>query len=339
VGESREMRRVADLVSRVAPSDTSVLIVGESGTGKEVVARALHAQSGRKGPFLAINCAAVPESLLESELFGHVKGAFTDARAQRAGLFVEANHGTLFLDEIGDMPLGMQAKLLRVLQERKVRPVGSSEEIPFDARILAATNQDLESAVANRTFREDLFYRINVVRIDIPPLRARREDILPLAQHFLMAAARRSAKPVKGFGEPVAEVLLAYEWPGNIRELENCIERAVALAQFDELTVDDLPTKLRGSRTEEVFSASHDPNDLLPMHVVEERYLRKVLSAVRGNKTLAAKLLGFDRRTLYRKLERWRGESEGEAAESEAEREQESADTDEHSHGEHLPAH
>lgn len=306
-GNSREMRRVADLVSRVASSDTSVLITGESGTGKEVIARQLHEKSGRKGPFLAINCAAVPETLLESELFGHVKGAFTDARAPRAGLFVEANKGTLFLDEIGDMPLGMQAKLLRVLQERKVRPVGGSEEIPFDARILAATNHDLEKAVQARAFREDLFYRINVVRIDMPPLRARREDILPLAQHFLMVAAQRSHKPVRGFGQPVAELLLNYEWPGNIRELENCIERAVALAQFDELTVDDLPSKLRGHREREVFSTSHDPNELPPMHLVEERYLQKVLTAVRGNKTLAAKVLGFDRRTLYRKLERLKG--------------------------------
>ncbi|HVJ20216.1 MAG TPA: sigma-54 dependent transcriptional regulator [Polyangiaceae bacterium] len=305
IGTSVAMQRVADIVNRVAESDTNVLITGESGTGKELVARAVHERSGRKGAFLAINCAAVPENLLESELFGHMRGAFTDARTSRTGLFVEADQGTLFLDEIADMPLGMQAKLLRVLQERKVRPLGATQEIPFDARIVAATNKDLESEVAEKHFREDLYYRINVVRIDMPSLRSRGNDVLLLAQHFLERAAARTGKNVNRLGRLVAERLVNYDWPGNVRELENCMERSVALARFDEITLDDLPVKIREHRPTEVFTVSDDPNDLPAMHVVEERYIRKVLAAVGGNKTLAAKVLGFDRRTLYRKLERY----------------------------------
>ncbi len=305
IGTSVAMQRVADVVNRVAESDTNVLITGESGTGKELVARAVHERSGRKGAFLAINCAAVPENLLESELFGHMRGAFTDARTSRTGLFVEADQGSLFLDEIADMPLGMQAKLLRVLQERKVRPLGATQEIPFDARIVAATNRDLESEVAEKRFREDLYYRINVVRVDMPSLRSRGNDVLLLAQHFLERAAQRTGKNVTRLGRLVAERLVNYDWPGNVRELENCMERAVALARFDEITLDDLPAKIREHRPTEVFTVSDDPNDLPAMHVVEERYIRKVLAAVGGNKTLAAKVLGFDRRTLYRKLERY----------------------------------
>jgi two-component system response regulator HydG len=304
VGESPAMQRVADVVNRVAETNTNVLITGESGTGKELVARALHERSGRDGPFLAINCAAVPENLLESELFGHARGAFTDARAARAGLFVEANGGTLFLDEIGDMPLGMQAKLLRALQERTVRPLGTTNEVGFDARIIAATNRDLESEVSDKRFREDLYYRINVVRIDIPPLRARGNDVLLLAQGFLERLAKRSGKNVVGIGRLVAERLVNYNWPGNVRELENCVERAVALARFNEITPDDLPSKVRDYRPTEVFNLSEDPNELPSMKVVEERYIRKVLAAVGGNKTIAARVLGLDRRTLYRKLSR-----------------------------------
>jgi two-component system response regulator HydG len=305
VGSSPPMQRVADLVSRVADSDANVLITGESGTGKELVARAIHDRSGRSGPFVAINCAAVPENLLESELFGHSKGAFTDARNARSGVFVEANGGTLFLDEIGEMPLPMQAKLLRALQQRTVRPLGATQEVPFDARIVAATNRDLESMVAEKRFREDLYYRINVVRIDVPPLRVRSNDTLILAQYFLERAAKRSGKPVTRLGSQVAERLVSYDWPGNVRELENCIERAIALANFDELTLDDMPAKIREYKATEVFNTSDDPNDLPPMQVVEERYIRKVLKAVGGNKTMAAKVLGLDRRTLYRKIERW----------------------------------
>ncbi len=302
VGESEAMKRMADIVSRVAETDANVLITGESGTGKELVARALHERSGRRGPFLAINCAAVPENLLESELFGHTRGAFTDARTSRSGLFVEANQGTLFLDEVGEMPLGMQAKLLRALQERKVRPLGATQEIAFDARIVTATNRDLEAEVTAKRFREDLFYRINVVRVDVPPLRKRGNDALQLAQFFLGRAAERSGKSVQRLGRAVAEHIMGYDWPGNVRELENCMERAVALARFDEITTDDLPAKIREHRPTEVFTDSDDPKQLPSMDVVEERYIRKVLAAVNGNKTLAAKVLGFDRRTLYRKL-------------------------------------
>jgi len=304
VGSSPAMQRVTEVVMRVAESNINVLITGESGTGKELIARALHERSGRRGAFLAINCAAVPENLLESELFGHTRGAFTDARAARPGLFQEAHGGTLFLDEIGEMPLGMQAKILRALQERKVRQLGSTNEVPFDARVITATNRDLEHEVAEKRFREDLFYRINVVRIDVPPLRLRNNDVLLLAQHFLERAATRSGRNVTRLGRLVADQLVNYDWPGNVRELENCMERAVALARFDEITLDDLPAKIREHRPTEMFSTSDDPHDLLPIHVVEERYIRKVLSAVGGNKTLAAKILGFDRRTLYRKLER-----------------------------------
>jgi DNA-binding NtrC family response regulator len=304
VSGSPAMQRVTDIANRIADSDASVLITGESGTGKELVARGLHERSGRTGPFLAINCAAIPENLLESELFGHARGAFTDARTARAGLFAEANGGTLFLDEIGDMPLGMQAKILRALQERKMRPVGSTQEVSFDSRIVAATNRDLESEVAQQRFREDLFYRINVVRIEIPPLRARGNDVLLLAQYFLERAARRIGTAPIRLGRAVAEQLMNYDWPGNVRELENCIERIVALSRYDETTVDDLPPKIRKHRSNDVATANDDTNDLPPMAVVEERYLRKVLAAVGGNKTLAAKVLKCDRRTLYRKLAR-----------------------------------
>ncbi len=302
VGGSDAMKRMADLISRVAETDTNVLIIGESGTGKELVARALHERSKRSGPFLAINCAAVPETLLESELFGHVRGAFTDARSSRAGLFVEANNGTLFLDEIGEMPLAMQAKLLRALQERKVRPIGSNQEVPFNARIVTATNRDLEGEVAAKRFREDLYYRVNVVRVDVPPLRRRGRDVLELAQYFLQRAAERSGKDIARFDTAAAERLLSYEWPGNVRELENCMERAVALARFDSITVEDLPSKVRDHKPTEVVDVGNNPLELPTMDVVEERYIRKVLGAVGGNKTLAAKVLGFDRRTLYRKL-------------------------------------
>jgi two-component system response regulator HydG len=302
VGSSDAVKQMADMISRVAQTDTNVMITGESGTGKELVARALHERSGRRGPFLAINCAAVPETLLESELFGYVRGAFTDARTNRTGLFVEANQGTLFLDEIGEMPLSMQAKLLRALQERRVRPIGASQEIGFDARIVTASNRDLEGEVAAKRFREDLFYRVNVVRIDVPALRKRGNDVLELAQFFLQRAAERSSKEIKSIDRTVTDVLMSYDWPGNVRELENCIERAVALARFDRLTLDDLPSKIREHRPSEVYSSSEDPLELPTMDLVEERYIRKVLASVRGNKTLAAKVLGFDRRTLYRKL-------------------------------------
>ncbi len=305
LGTSQPMQRVAELVGRVAATSTAVLVTGESGTGKELVARALHERSGRKGPFLAVNCAALPAPLLESELFGHARGAFTDARVARSGLFEEANGGTLLLDEIGDMPLAMQVKILRALQERRVRPVGAAREVEFDARIVTATNRDLDADVAAGRFREDLYYRINVVRIDVPPLRERGPDVLVLAQCLLERAAAKAKTPVSRLGELVAERLLAYPWPGNVRELENCMERMVALASFDELRVADLPPKVRDYRADRSRVPPADPMAMPTLGAVTERYLRKVLRAVRGNKTLAARILGLDRRTLYRKLQRY----------------------------------
>jgi two-component system response regulator AtoC len=305
VGTSAPMLKVGELVARVAATETTVLITGESGTGKELVAKALHSASERRdGPFVAINCAALPESLLESELFGHVRGAFTDARTARLGLLVKASRGTLFLDEIAEMPAGMQAKLLRALQERTVRPVGGDQEQSFSARIIAATNRDLEVEVEERRFREDLFYRINVVRIEVPPLRARGNDVLLLAQHFLERYAAQSRRPVVGMTHEAADRLAFYSWPGNVRELQNCIERAVALAQSDRIGVADLPDKIEDCRGAGAAVGASDPSELLPMEEVERRHIHRVLEAVGGNKTLAAQILGFDRRTLYRKLGR-----------------------------------
>ena len=306
VGESAAMQRVYDLLSRVADSDASVLITGESGTGKEVVAHAIHRRSGRaRGPFVAVNCSAMPEALLESELFGHTKGAFTDAREARSGLFAEARGGTLFLDEIGDMPMTLQPKILRALQERRVRPVGSNVESAIDVRILAATNRDLEEAIEEKRFREDLYFRLNVIQVALPPLRSRGGDVLPLAQHFLDTFAKRAGKAVTGIAQAAAERLATYAWPGNVRELQNCMERAVTLARFEDIIVEDLPEKIRDYRPSHVLVAGDDPAELVPMEEVERRYVRRVLEAVGGNKAAAARVLGFERKTLYRKLERW----------------------------------
>jgi two-component system response regulator HydG len=283
-----------------------VLITGESGTGKELVAQALHSRSARaNGAFVAINCAAMPDALLESELFGHVKGAFTDARSARAGLFVQASGGTLLLDEVGELSLGLQPKLLRALQERKVRPVGGDTEVPFDARIVAASNRDLETAALEHRFREDLYYRINVIHIDVPPLRARGPDVLLLAQHFVLQFASTFGKQVKGLSKPAAEKLSAYAWPGNVRELQNCIERAVALTRFEEILLEDLPEKVQSYKRSQVVLDSGDPSELVSLDELERRYILRVLEALNGNKTLAAQTLGLDRKTLYRKLQQY----------------------------------
>ncbi|MFO0590374.1 MAG: sigma-54 dependent transcriptional regulator [Polyangiaceae bacterium] len=308
VGESPAIARVNDLIGRVGKSDASVLIHGETGTGKELVARAVHAAGSRAtGPFVALNCAAVPPSLLESELFGHARGAFTDAKTARQGLFVEASGGTLFLDEIGDMPMEMQAKLLRALQERKVRPVGTSGELPFDARIVSATHRDLEVEVEERRFRQDLYYRINVVRIDVPKLSERGSDILKLAAFFLERSGAERHGQRLTLSPLVAERLLAYDWPGNVRELENCIDRAVALARFDQITVEDLPERIRAYRSDRFSVSASDPNDIVSLQELEKRYIARVLKLLGGNKARAAALLGLDRRTLYRKLEKYEG--------------------------------
>ncbi len=303
-GNSPAIRETVTMVHRVADSDATVLITGESGTGKELVARALHNLSPRKDkPFVAVNCAAMPAPLLESELFGHVKGAFTDAKQSRPGLFAQAGHGTIFLDEIGEMPIEMQVKILRVLQERKVRPVGGDEEIPFHARVVTATNRNLEREIQEKRFREDLYYRVNVVAIPVPPLRVRGGDILLLAQHFLERCAAHSHKPVKGISSTAAKMLMDYEWPGNVRELENCMERAVALCRLDEITVMDLPAKMHEQASSQIVIMTDVANELLSLDAMERRYVRKVLDAVGGNKTHAARVLGIDRRSLYRRLE------------------------------------
>jgi two-component system response regulator AtoC len=306
IGSSPPIQKVKELIDRVADADATLLITGESGTGKELVAQAVHRRGPHSsGPFVAINCAAMPETLLESELFGHVKGAFTDARAPRQGLFLKANGGTLFLDEIGEMPLGMQPKLLRALQEKTVRPVGGDTEIPYEARIITASNRDLELEVEERRFREDLFYRINVVRIDVPPLRVRGGDVLFLTQHFIKQFSSKSGKKVLGPSAAVAEKLMTYGWPGNVRELQNCVERAVAFTRFEELTVDDLPEKIRDYKSTDLSIPGVEVSEMMTMDEVERRYILRVLKQLDGNKTLAADLLGLDRRTLYRKLERW----------------------------------
>ncbi|MCE9575836.1 MAG: sigma-54 dependent transcriptional regulator [Deltaproteobacteria bacterium] len=303
VGTSAGIRGVVELIHKVADSDATVLIVGESGTGKELVARALHDSAGRRAlPFAAINCGAVPAHLLESELFGHVKGAFTDAQRTRPGLIAGASGGTVFLDEIGEMSLEMQVKLLRVLQERRVRPVGSDEEVPFAARVIAATNRDLESAVAAHRFREDLYYRINVVQIRVPPLRARASDILLLAQHFIDKIAARSGKPAAALGAEAARLLLEYTWPGNVRELENCIERAMALCSGDEIEIAHLPDRIKQLHETHPPVTGASPLELLSLAELEHRHVRRVLEAVGGNKTMAATILGIDRRSLYRRL-------------------------------------
>jgi DNA-binding NtrC family response regulator len=307
IGTSPAIQKVHELLDRIGDSTASVLITGESGTGKEVVARALHARSARKrpGPLVAVNCAAMPETLLESELFGHARGAFTDARTARTGLFVQANAGTLLLDEIGEMPLALQPKLLRALQERVVRPVGGDEEVPFDVRLVATTNRDLESAIEEGRFREDLYFRINVINVKLPPLRARGGDILLMAQHFIDHYAAQTGKRVTGLSPAAAARLIEYAWPGNVRELQNCIERAIAVTQFERLAVDDLPEKIRRYQRSHVLVASDDPAELVPLEEVERRYILRVMEATGGNKTHAAQILGLTRKTLYRKLEEY----------------------------------
>ena len=303
LGESPAMQRLFDDLRRVADTDASVLVTGESGTGKELVAKALHEQSRRRTkPFVAINCAALPESLLESELFGHKRGAFTDAVTDQRGLFLQADGGTLFLDELGEFPLNLQPKLLRALEERTVRPVGSEKEVPFDVRLIAATNRDLETAVEEKRFREDLYFRVNVIQIKLPPLRSRGTDVLLLAQHYLEGFATANGKKIVGLSDATAKKLLDYAWPGNVRELRNAIERAVALARFDRIAVDDLPDKIRNYRGTQLELGGDNPSELLTMEDVERRYIRHVLKVTQGNRTLAAQVLGFDRKTLYRKL-------------------------------------
>ena len=303
LGDSPAMQDIYSQLAQLADTDTSVLITGQSGTGKELVARSIHRRSRRaSAPLVAVNCAALPEPLLESELFGHTKGAFTDARGERKGLFLEANGGTLFLDEVGELPLTMQVKLLRVLEQRTVRPVGSDREIPIDVRLISATNRDLESAVEEHTFREDLFYRINVIQMELPPLKQRGTDILLIAQYYIQQFADRMHKPVTGLDSTAAERLLNYVWPGNVRELRNVMERAVALTRSDKILVSDLPAKIQDFRDSQAMLAGGDATELVPLEEIERRYIEHVLKATDGNQTQAARILGVDRKTLHRKL-------------------------------------
>ncbi|HQY68314.1 MAG TPA: sigma-54 dependent transcriptional regulator [Pyrinomonadaceae bacterium] len=303
VGKSEQMMRIFDIIRKVADTNASILIQGESGTGKELVARSIHLNSQRAdNAFLAINCGALPESLLESELFGHKKGSFTGAVANRDGLIRSVDGGTLFLDEIGEMPFALQVKLLRALQEHEVTPVGATRPVPFDARILAATNKDLANEVENGTFREDLYYRLNVVEIAIPPLRYRREDIPLLIQHFVAKHRRGSGVPISGLSKPVMDALCGYDWPGNIRELENTIERATILGG-NEIRLEDLPAKLLAN-TRNTDSSSFGPT----LDEVEKKYVLEVLTAFGEDKNATARILGIDLSTLYRKLKKFNEE-------------------------------
>jgi len=304
IGRSKPMREVYDLIRRVANTTVNVLITGESGTGKEMVARAIHYNGPRRsGPFIAINCAAIPETLLESELFGHVRGAFTDAKGDKKGLIEEANGGTLFLDEVGDISILLQPKLLRVIQERSVRRVGANRPVSVDIRIVSATHQDLKEGIRNRTFREDLFYRINVLQIGLPPLRTRREDIPLLVHAFLSHHAAYQSRMAVGeslTGEAM-RLLMNYSWPGNVRELENVIERAVTLAHGDTIGLRDLPVHI-AKEQDDAPVLDRMFKKLASLAQLEEAYIQQVLQWTGGNKMQAAQILGVDRKTLYRRL-------------------------------------
>jgi transcriptional regulator with PAS, ATPase and Fis domain len=296
------MQEVVSLIDRAARRDTAVLLVGESGPGKELVARALHRNSPRaSGPFVAINCSAIPETLLESELFGHRRGAFTDAREDRRGLFQAANHGTLFLDEIGDMVPALQAKLLRVLQEKEVQPLGASALVPVDVRVVTATHRDLDTLVRREQFRQDLLYRINVVEVWVPPLRDRLEDLPPLTQHLLDRLGARLGLPGCTISPEAMTTLNQYSWPGNVRELENVIERALVLGSGIAIGLEDLPDRvIKHTSSPGCGSAGCRLID------VERDHIRRTLDTVNGNKAAAARALDVNRKTLYRKLRQHR---------------------------------
>jgi DNA-binding NtrC family response regulator len=303
LGKSKPVQAIFELIRRITPSPSSVLITGESGTGKELVARAIHYNSPRaQGPFIPVNCAAIPENLLESEMFGHMKGSFTDAKADRKGLFEEAQGGTLFLDEISELPISLQAKLLRVLQEKEVRRVGGARSIPVDVRVIAATNLDLAGEVKAKRFREDLYYRLNVIEVHMPALRERPEDIPLLALHFTKKYAEPMNKPVAGLTEGALALLMDYAWPGNVRELENVIERGVTLTRGEKIGSEDLPQAVRGDSGDRhmIEEAAEKTRTLAE---VERAYILRVMEKTAGNKYQAAQVLGIDRKTLYRKLD------------------------------------
>ena len=304
LAKSAEMVAIFKTVSKIADYKTTVLITGESGTGKELVARAIHTRSSRKAaPFVAINCGAIPENLLESELFGHKKGAFTDANADRRGLFEEATGGTLFLDEIGELPLSLQVKLLRVLQEEHIRRLGDTKDVKVDVRIIAATHRDLTADVKAGRFREDLFYRIHVLSIHIPPLRSRREDVSLLIDHFVTRNNARLGTSIRGVSTESRKLLLEYSWPGNVRELENTIERAMGLAEADVLQLGDLPERIRDALDPvQVHLASGELSVKKTTAAIEQILIRRALQKTKGNRTRAADLLEISHRALLYKI-------------------------------------
>jgi DNA-binding NtrC family response regulator len=307
IGESTSMQAIYRLIDAVSQNKSTVLLTGESGTGKELVARTIH-QRGvlHEAPFVAINCAGLSETLLDSQLFGHRRGAFTGAVADHDGVFRAATGGTLLLDEVAEVPIGLQAKFLRAIQEREVTPLGSSRPVPVDVRLIAATNRDLEAEVRDGTFRADLFYRLNVVHIDLPSLRARREDIPRLVDHFLARYSEQYEVSAKRFAPDALDALVAFDWPGNIRQLQNAIERAFALSAADVVTLDDLPPAIRGGAAPTVMSPVSASASIPRLADAERMLIEAALRKAAGNKNEAARLLGIDRQRLYRKIEKYR---------------------------------
>jgi DNA-binding NtrC family response regulator len=304
IGKSKRFLDVLKLAEHVAPTDSTVLIQGESGTGKEVIARYIHNLSSRNdGPFMSINCGALPENLLESELFGHVKGSFTGAVRDKQGLFAAARGGSFFLDEVGEMPASLQVKLLRVLQEREAIPVGATEAIPVDVRIIAATNRELEEEIRRGNFRSDLFYRLNVIAVNLPPLRERRDDLLLLIEALLQNLATETGTEPKALAAEALDAVMVYEWPGNVRELENALEHAQVLTRGALIEASSLPERITKRRKEPLVAERSYRNPTL--EVIERAYIMWVLQAEGGNKTRAAEVLGIDPSTLYRKLSRY----------------------------------
>jgi len=312
IGSSGRMQEVFSLIAKVASSNASILIQGESGTGKELIARAIHFNSPRKEEsFRVVNCAAIPRELMESELFGHMRGSFTGAIADKKGKFELANKGTIFLDEIGDLDISLQAKILRALQEREFERVGGAQPIRVNIRLIAATHKDLARAMQDGSFREDLFYRLSVIPLRIPPLRERKEDIPYLAEHFLKKYSQENAKSIRGLSPEAVKVLWAYDWPGNVRELENCMERAVVMAEFDRIQPSDLPWALQSGEISAAGSSEGGANQGSlwrlgrPMREVEREYILKTLQEMKGNKTRTAEVLGISVRGLRDKLKEY----------------------------------
>jgi len=302
IGKSSSMQKIYDLIERISDTSSNVLITGESGTGKELVAKAIHYNGIRKeGPCIAVNCAAIPETLLESELFGYKKGAFTDAKSDKKGLIFEANEGTLFLDEITEMSFTLQAKLLRVIEEKEVRPLGDTKSYPIDVGIISTSNRDIKSLIQQGQFREDLYYRLKVIDIELPPLRDRREDIPLLAQHFIRKFNGEMKKNISSISESALKILLNYSWPGNVRELENVIQRAITLTRHETILLEDLPITMIEEKDESLIGKGF--REKYTVSQLEKEYIKRVLLEAGGNKSKAAEILGLDRKTLYRKLQ------------------------------------